>query len=164
MVNHLTSLLGASPASPDPSIAIMNGFAGVPATPAPLWQEARNNDGRVYYYNTQTKVTQWTKPLELMTPAEVRYQIGATMNRRLTEIACSFESAMARIYRRRRPQILVQQGDQGELLEDASRIPRGSCTDTASCKASHVVRWALKHSVGLLTKSQCSTVRRWRWQ
>jgi pre-mRNA-processing factor 40 len=36
-----------------------------------LWQEARNTDGRVYYYNVQTKVTQWTKPQELMTPVEV---------------------------------------------------------------------------------------------
>jgi len=38
-----------------------------------LWQEARNPaDGRIYYYNTQTKETQWTKPVDLMTPAEVR--------------------------------------------------------------------------------------------
>jgi hypothetical protein len=36
-----------------------------------LWQEARNTDGRVYYYNVQTKATQWTKPKELMTPVEV---------------------------------------------------------------------------------------------
>ncbi|GME23125.1 Formin binding protein [Neofusicoccum parvum] len=35
-----------------------------------LWQEARTADGRVYYYNTQTKVTQWTKPNDLLTPAE----------------------------------------------------------------------------------------------
>ncbi|KAL7276512.1 U1 snRNP protein [Rhizina undulata] len=35
-----------------------------------LWQEARNPEGRVYYYNVQTKATQWTKPVELMTPAE----------------------------------------------------------------------------------------------
>ncbi|KAI9761410.1 MAG: Fe-S cluster-binding ribosome biosynthesis protein [Chaenotheca gracillima] len=47
----------------------MNAPNGVPA-PAGLWQEARNADGRVYYYNTQTKATQWTKPLDLMTPAE----------------------------------------------------------------------------------------------
>jgi pre-mRNA-processing factor 40 len=36
-----------------------------------LWAEARAADGRVYYYNTQTKATQWTKPVELMAPAEV---------------------------------------------------------------------------------------------
>ncbi|KAI9846089.1 MAG: hypothetical protein M1837_004345 [Sclerophora amabilis] len=47
----------------------MNGVNGIPG-PAGLWQEARNTDGRVYYYNTQTKATQWTKPAELMTPAE----------------------------------------------------------------------------------------------
>ncbi|KAK2783542.1 hypothetical protein FQN53_009165 [Emmonsiellopsis sp. PD_33] len=47
----------------------MNAINGMPVPPA-LWQEARNADGRVYYYNVQTKATQWTKPLELMTPAE----------------------------------------------------------------------------------------------
>ncbi|KMU90851.1 fas-ligand associated factor 1 [Coccidioides immitis H538.4] len=36
-----------------------------------LWQEARNSEGRVYYYNVQTKATQWAKPFELMTPSEV---------------------------------------------------------------------------------------------
>ncbi|KAF4214998.1 hypothetical protein CNMCM8980_008877 [Aspergillus fumigatiaffinis] len=42
----------------------------VPAAAPPLWQEARNADGRVYYYNVQTKATQWQKPVELMTPVE----------------------------------------------------------------------------------------------
>jgi hypothetical protein len=37
-----------------------------------IWQEAKAQDGKIYYYNVQTKVTQWTKPVELMTPAEVR--------------------------------------------------------------------------------------------
>lgn len=45
----------------------MNGPGGAPA----LWQEARNAEGRVYYYNVQTKATQWAKPVELMTPVEV---------------------------------------------------------------------------------------------
>lgn len=45
----------------------MNALSGAPA----LWQEARNAEGRVYYYNTQTKATQWTKPEELMTGVEV---------------------------------------------------------------------------------------------
>ncbi|KAI9775975.1 MAG: hypothetical protein M1839_000674 [Geoglossum umbratile] len=44
----------------------INGSSGPPS----LWQEARNADGRVYYYNTQTKATQWNRPPELMTPAE----------------------------------------------------------------------------------------------
>lgn len=39
--------------------------------PSVLWQEAKNADGRIYYYNTITKATQWTKPEDLMTPAEV---------------------------------------------------------------------------------------------
>lgn len=48
----------------------MNGTNGV-AAPLGLWSEARNAEGRVYYYNTVTKATQWTKPTDLMTPAEV---------------------------------------------------------------------------------------------
>jgi pre-mRNA-processing factor 40 len=50
----------------------MNGINGHTAPPG-LWQEARNADGRVYYYNTITKATQWNKPEELMTPAEVSF-------------------------------------------------------------------------------------------
>lgn len=48
----------------------MNGANGVAAPPG-LWSEARNPEGRVYYYNTITKATQWTKPADLMTLAEV---------------------------------------------------------------------------------------------
>ncbi|OJJ49669.1 hypothetical protein ASPZODRAFT_12789 [Penicilliopsis zonata CBS 506.65] len=44
----------------------MNGMSTAPA----IWQEARNAEGRVYYYNVQTKATQWAKPAELMTPVE----------------------------------------------------------------------------------------------
>lgn len=44
----------------------MNGING-----AASWSQASTPEGRVYYYNTQTKATQWTKPAELMTPAEV---------------------------------------------------------------------------------------------
>ncbi|KAL8766335.1 MAG: hypothetical protein Q9209_006862 [Squamulea sp. 1 TL-2023] len=36
---------------------------------ASVWSQAESN-GRVYYYNTVTKATQWTKPEELMTPSE----------------------------------------------------------------------------------------------
>lgn len=50
----------------------MNPMASQSA-PSALWQEARNADGRVYYYNVQTKVTQWNKPVELMTPVEVGF-------------------------------------------------------------------------------------------
>lgn len=48
----------------------MNG-AGSPYGQPPAWQEHRTPDGRAYYYNPATKVTQWTKPEDMMTPAEV---------------------------------------------------------------------------------------------
>ena len=48
----------------------MNGINGV-ASPPTLWQEAKTPEGRAYYYNTVTKATQWTKPVDLMTPVEV---------------------------------------------------------------------------------------------
>lgn len=47
----------------------MNGHYGQP-NPNP-WQEYKSEDGRVYYYNKITKATQWTKPEDLMSPAEV---------------------------------------------------------------------------------------------
>lgn len=45
------------------------------------WQEARAADGRVYYYNTLTKATQWTKPEEMMSAAEVCWPVPATRAR-----------------------------------------------------------------------------------
>ena len=48
----------------------MNGINGV-AVPPTLWQEAKTPEGRAYYYNTATKATQWTKPVDLMSPVEV---------------------------------------------------------------------------------------------
>ncbi|KAI4264135.1 MAG: hypothetical protein L6R42_000748 [Xanthoria sp. 1 TBL-2021] len=36
---------------------------------ASVWSQAESS-GRIYYYNTVTKATQWTKPEELMTPSE----------------------------------------------------------------------------------------------
>ena len=47
----------------------MSGVNGV--APPALWQEAKTPEGRPYYYNTTTKATQWTKPVDLMTPVEV---------------------------------------------------------------------------------------------
>ncbi|KAK4681955.1 U1 snRNP protein [Podospora pseudoanserina] len=47
----------------------MNGHFAPPGAPA-VWTEHKTPDGRTYYYNILTKVTQWTKPEEMMTPAE----------------------------------------------------------------------------------------------
>jgi hypothetical protein len=88
----------------------MNG-AGAP----PIWQEARNSDGRVYYYNVQTKATQWAKPLELMTHVEVRISHHVLPYLSLLTLASpveSFvESTLQRVYCRRWPKVLVQHGD-----------------------------------------------------
>ncbi|OAQ91136.1 formin binding protein (FNB3) [Purpureocillium lilacinum] len=49
----------------------MSGFPGAyGAPPASPWQEHHTADGRPYYYNSATKVTQWTKPEEMMSPSE----------------------------------------------------------------------------------------------
>ncbi|KAK7969618.1 hypothetical protein PG996_001941 [Apiospora saccharicola] len=47
----------------------MNGMNGHFGQPNP-WQEHKTPDGRPYYYNPFTKVTQWTKPEEMLSPAE----------------------------------------------------------------------------------------------
>ena len=61
---------------------IMNGLANsFGAPPAAQWQEHRTPDGRPYFYNSATKVTQWTKPEDMMTPAEVRFQIHTRLLR-----------------------------------------------------------------------------------
>ncbi|KAF8534558.1 hypothetical protein BDD12DRAFT_756050 [Trichophaea hybrida] len=38
------------------------------------WQETKAPDGKIYYYNAQTKATQWTKPLDMMNTAEKALQ------------------------------------------------------------------------------------------
>lgn len=50
----------------------MNGAGSQYGQPPATWQEHRTADGRTYYYNPVTQVTQWTKPEDMMTPAEVR--------------------------------------------------------------------------------------------
>jgi hypothetical protein len=78
--------------------------APVPPAPA-LWSEARAPDGRVYYYNTQTKVTQWTKPAELMSPAEVRLSDSPFTADTRPESSDSI--SLERIHVSRRPQVLA---------------------------------------------------------
>ena len=93
----------------------MNGVNGA----AGLWQEARNADGRVYYYNTQTKATQWAKPQELMTPGEVCEIPLSEVMIVLTNIARSLQSTMEGVYGRGWPEVLVQYRDKTKLLGDA---------------------------------------------
>lgn len=45
--------------------------AAFPNPAVAVWQEHRTPDNRTYYYNTTTKQTQWTKPEEMLTGAEV---------------------------------------------------------------------------------------------
>ncbi|KAF2431099.1 hypothetical protein EJ08DRAFT_632807 [Tothia fuscella] len=40
----------------------------------PVWREARNADGRIYYFHSITQETKWEKPAELMTAAERNLQ------------------------------------------------------------------------------------------
>ena len=101
-------------------MAAMNGINGIGGPPA-QWSEARNADGRVYYYNTQTKATQWTKPQELMSPAEVSSAICLNVGIPcLQAVASISKSAMERVHRRRRAEVLVQYGVKTGLFLRAS--------------------------------------------
>jgi hypothetical protein len=84
---------------------------GIPEPPS-LWQETRNAEGRVYYYNVQTKATQWNKPLALMTPVEVRLLLLLQHNSPIctdcVSTACPLEPAMERIHSGGRSEVLVQ--------------------------------------------------------
>lgn len=78
----------------------MNGVGSSFGQPA-QWQEHRTEDGRVYYYNAATKVTQWTKPEDMMTAAEVRSMdslVHHTTGELTLAIARSGEPAMEGIH------------------------------------------------------------------
>lgn len=51
----------------------MNGFKAPHGQQGTAWQEHQTPDGRSYFYNSVTKVTQWTKPEDMMGPAEVSF-------------------------------------------------------------------------------------------
>lgn len=53
----------------------MNGFGAPYGQPASVWQEHSTGDGRLYYFNSVTKVTQWTKPEDMMSQAEVSFSV-----------------------------------------------------------------------------------------
>ena len=84
-------------------LAVMNEIA----VPPGLWQEARNPEGRVYYYNVQTKATQWSKPTELMTPVEVRTNPNQPLIQTNLVAASSCRAAMERVHDTGGQEILV---------------------------------------------------------
>ena len=108
----------------------MNGINGAGGPPV-LWSEARNADGRVYYYNTQTKATQWMKPQELMSQAEVSCAapLESLSSPYLHVIASSRESTMEGVYSRRGKKVLVQYGVEAELMGDAGSLQDSSCSN-----------------------------------
>ena len=86
------------------------------------WQEHKTPDGCPYYYNSATKVTQWTKPEDMMSPAEVCAPIACyPLAHRMAnmEKACACESAMEGVYRRGWAQVLVQYRNEAKLLGNA---------------------------------------------
>jgi pre-mRNA-processing factor 40 len=44
-----------------------------------VWTEHKAPDGRIYYYNSETKQSSWQKPNELKTNAEVKLKRGESM-------------------------------------------------------------------------------------
>lgn len=103
---------------------------GAPAGQS-LWQEARNSDGRVYYYNVQTKATQWEKPVELMTPVEVRAPFSGVFWRS-SNMPCPYEarldeSTMEGVHSREWPKVLVQHRDKAKHLGHARGLQECAC-------------------------------------
>jgi hypothetical protein len=90
----------------------MNGYGGQYGQPPSAWQEHRTPDGRPYYYHAASKTTQWTKPEEMMTPAEVGL-IDTTNSSPEHFTNCDVcparpvEAALEGIHGRRRAEILV---------------------------------------------------------
>ncbi|KAM4024465.1 pre-mRNA-processing factor 40 homolog A isoform 2-T2 [Anomaloglossus baeobatrachus] len=56
--------------SAPPSITINSTSNEEPAKPKSLWTEHKSPDGRIYYYNIETKQSTWEKPDDMKTPAE----------------------------------------------------------------------------------------------
>ena len=125
----------------------MNGAPGPYGQPNP-WQEHKTPEGRVYYYNPLTKVTQWTKPEDMMTPAEVRIpnMVDGVFPfcdelRILTNLASTTarprQPTMERIHSRRWQEVLVQHRDEAEFLGDARGLQnrhRSGCHTWVSIK------------------------------
>jgi hypothetical protein len=51
-------------------------FSAQEKKPATAWTEHKAPDGRMYYYNNDTKVSSWQKPDELKSNAEVKGERG----------------------------------------------------------------------------------------
>ena len=103
----------------------MNGVTPPFGQPPQVWQEHRTPDGRSYFYNTITKVTQWTKPEEMMGAAEVSMLLCrcwcciCELESNVPSTEGSRESAMEGVHCRGRPEVLVQYRVEAELLGDA---------------------------------------------
>jgi hypothetical protein len=109
----------------------MNGMNAPFAPPGAAWQEHRTADGRVYYYNPLTKVTQWTKPEDLMSPAEVRMLCFQTNPRGTTVVLTRVPESSARSQtshgRSTRPRAVASTG----TIPSRSRA-RGRCQMSTS--------------------------------
>lgn len=117
---------------------------GMPVPPG-LWQEARNSDGRVYYYNVQTKATQWIKPLELMTPVEVCILclcIYIYILLKYRFLANAGRSTMERIHCGGWTKVLVQHRNQGEFVGDARCLQKCSRAEPAAPETGSCVSFA----------------------
>jgi Splicing factor len=115
---HFFLLVSSTPFTMDPSINPSSA----------IWQQAQNAEGRVYYYNVQTKATQWTKPQELMSPVEVCIWPQNLMSLTDLFVACSRKPAMEGTHHRCWAQVLVPRRNQAEHMGDACSLQRCACT------------------------------------
>nr|KYP46207.1 Pre-mRNA-processing protein prp40 [Cajanus cajan] len=62
------------------------------------WQEHTSADGRRYYYNKRTRQSSWDKPLELMSPIEISWQVRRNFRADASTVWKEFTSSEGRKY------------------------------------------------------------------
>ena len=101
-VHAFAQYLGMDPAEDEHLL-----WVAVEAMTSPLpdhWSEYKTDAGEVYYYNMRTRISQWEHPLDDYHKGLFLRLNAAAANDRAHEVAgTSYDGALQRISRRRRP-------------------------------------------------------------
>lgn len=88
-----------------------------------LWTEHKAPDGRIYFYNADTKQSSWEKPDDLKSPAEAIHFLiafGAQINNNIS-VAPPISMSLERIQNWGGQNILPQCEHEGDKVEHSSR-------------------------------------------